>query len=126
MEGRKERREGGRSEQMFYSSIFKTRNGNIKLSCITYRNTSFSLWKGLKKGECIITRVKNRHGREEQTGNKQVKQMHFPTQRQLERNTDKLGRKTKVKGRDREMRGILTRWSREEQQIKDKGFRKQR
>lgn len=35
----------------------------------------------------------------------QVRQMHS-TQRQLEKDTDKLGKETKVKGRNRDERGI--------------------
>lgn len=42
--------------------------------------------------------------REEETGKEQVRQMLSPTQGQQEKDTDKLGRETKVKGRDTAMK----------------------
>lgn len=51
----------------FYSSIFKIRNGNMKLFCMTYRQKSHFCWgKNKNKGKHVITKLtgmenKNRH-----------------------------------------------------------------
>ena len=42
----------------FYSSLFKIRNGNMKLFCTTYRQKSHFRWgKNKNKGKRVITKL---------------------------------------------------------------------
>ena len=62
----------------------------------------------------------------DQTGKEELRPAHSPTPRQPEKDTDKRGRKTKAPGRDREMKQEFRLGGTEEQQIKDRGIKKQR